>query len=366
MSVQPLIPLSEELPTPVVTRDAGDIEGVQLLALHTESGVVYVCPTRWQRLRLRWAFRHFPVLPPQVLSRSDQRLIEELSRTAVVTPVLPVANENLIGVVEKARTKPTELGPQLVPMKNKVIVDEPTSASTSAAASIQESLAKGGDFGRWETRQVRIRQWGPLGALAASSIVVIVAATYGGTLLPKAAEEKKPAAVTKPVEQAAIRVSPLPVPLAVVEKPKLPVPQTAPPAPKPVVRQSAPLPSAPEPPVVESRPVAAPVEPVASVPSGGSERWFSELPQGHFSEPVVSNPKLVGEVRLKALIGADGSVRDVTVVSGDPKLAEAGMRAVRNWHYSQYQALGRQDEAETLIRMNFFGEDAVSITSVAR
>jgi len=83
-------------------------------------------------------------------------------------------------------------------------------------------------------------------------------------------------------------------------------------------------------------------------------------------EPVVSNPNLVGELHLKALIGADGAVKDVTLVSGDPKLAEAGMRAVRRWHYPQYQALGRQGEGEALIRMNFFGEDAVSISSEAR
>jgi hypothetical protein len=94
--------------------------------------------------------------------------------------------------------------------------------------------------------------------------------------------------------------------------------------------------------------------------------FVSGLPQGHLVEPVVSDPNLVGELHLKALIGADGAVKDVTVVSGNPKLAEAGMRAVRRWHYGQYQALGRQGEGEALIRMNFFGEDAVSITSDAR
>jgi hypothetical protein len=71
-------------------------------------------------------------------------------------------------------------------------------------------------------------------------------------------------------------------------------------------------------------------------------------------------------LHLRALIGADGSVKEVFAVSGDPKLAEAGMRAVRRWHYSQYQALGSAGDAETLIRMSFFGQDAVSITSIAR
>jgi outer membrane biosynthesis protein TonB len=104
--------------------------------------------------------------------------------------------------------------------------------------------------------------------------------------------------------------------------------------------------------------------PVAS--SDASERLFvSELPQGQFIKPVA-DPSLVGELHLRALIDADGSVKEVTVVSGDSKLAEAGMRAVRRWHYSPYQAPGGSGEGETLIRMRFFGQDTVSITSIAR
>ena len=91
----------------------------------------------------------------------------------------------------------------------------------------------------------------------------------------------------------------------------------------------------------------------------------SELPQGHFAYPVVSRSNLVGELKLKALIGADGLVKNVTVLSGDPKLAEAGMRAVRQWHYAPYQVLGNPVEVETQIKMNFFGEDAVSVASMA-
>ena len=64
--------------------DDSNEAGAQLLELHTGAGVVYVCPSRWQRIRLQWAFRHFHVLPLQVLSRSDQRLIEKL--IAVVNP----------------------------------------------------------------------------------------------------------------------------------------------------------------------------------------------------------------------------------------------------------------------------------------
>src|SRR6201996_4984558 len=77
----------------------------QLLELRTAAGAVYVCPSRWQRIRLQWAFRHFRELPLQVLSRRDQRLIEKLSQSAVVTPASPVASTTLLGVVENVHSK---------------------------------------------------------------------------------------------------------------------------------------------------------------------------------------------------------------------------------------------------------------------
>ena len=108
------------------------------------------------------------------------------------------------------------------------------------------------------------------------------------------------------------------------------------------------------------------LEPHPIISSATAQPLFvSELPQGHFAYPVVSEPNMVGELRLKALIGADGSVKEVSLLSGNPKLAEVAMRAVRQWHYSPYRVLGNPVEVETQIKMNFFGEDAVSIASVA-
>jgi hypothetical protein len=107
--------------------------------------------------------------------------------------------------------------------------------------------------------------------------------------------------------------------------------------------------------------------PKSNTPFASDPRQFvSELPQGHFASPVAADPNEVGELHLKALIAADGSVKDVSVVSGDPKLAQAGIRAVRRWHYNPYEASATQAERETLINMKFFGQDAVSVTSVAR
>jgi TonB family protein len=72
---------------------------------------------------------------------------------------------------------------------------------------------------------------------------------------------------------------------------------------------------------------------------------------------------LVGNVDLEAVIGADGTVKRVTVLSGNPKLAEAAIRAVRQWRYSPHEVLGHPVEVETNIKISFRGEDAVSISS---
>jgi hypothetical protein len=97
-----------------------------------------------------------------------------------------------------------------------------------------------------------------------------------------------------------------------------------------------------------------------------ARRFVAELPPGYFAHPVVSGRNLVGELQLKALIGADGSVKEVTVLSGSPGLAKAGVRAVRQWRYSPYLVQGSPVEVETQIKMSFFGPDAVSISAVAK
>jgi outer membrane biosynthesis protein TonB len=161
-------------------------------------------------------------------------------------------------------------------------------------------------------------------------------------------------------------VAPKVAALPTVEKPKRAL---AHPRPQPTQVQPEPAPLAGEPvfpaPVLATVPATI-VEPHPVISSTTAQPLFvSELPQGHFAYPVVSEPNLVGELRLKALIGADGSVKEVSLLSGNPKLAEVAMRAIRQWHYSPYQVLGNPVEVETQIKMNFFGEDAVSIASVA-
>jgi hypothetical protein len=370
--------------------------GAQLLELRTAAGAVYVRPSRWQRIRLQWAFRHFHVLPLQVLSRRDQRLIEKLFQSAVVTPASPVAGTTLLGVVENVHPRPVASAARVVTMRPQSAPTKPFRPSAWTPALLSPDFSQRRKekeikqiFGTAKSRDVRVvhfRQWGALGALGAACVTVIVASFYGILRSSPLVQESAPANHARtlpPPAQASNNIKPsaaiapahaAPPTLASTVKPKHPM------APLPTepaqlhnelaslengIDQPASVTIAKVPPppatVTDAIIEQAPITPApASAPL-----LVSELPQGHFAHPVVSEPNLVGELHLKALIGADGLVKHVTVLSGNPKLAEVGMRAVRQWHYAPYEVLGSPVEVETQIKMNFFGEDAVSVASVA-
>ena len=63
--------------------------------------------------------------------------------------------------------------------------------------------------------------------------------------------------------------------------------------------------------------------------------------------------RIEGAVVLLAVIGKDGSIRDVQVESGLPILAQAAMDAVRQWRYKPYLLNGEPVEVASRITINF-------------
>jgi hypothetical protein len=371
MNIGPLIRTREELyVAPPIGHPLGASEenDARLVELRTDSGRLYIRPSGWQRIRLRWTFRHFQVLPPQLLSSRDQRLIERLFRSSRVTPALPVPRSKIFGAVEKVRTKSDQ---------SVVFFEE-----LEASAAPDERLEGVREFSFPQ-------RWAALGIGIAICLILILGRVFGVSLLKRAAQIGESPTMTGPTVQAAVgaavpsvrSAAPAPVQSSVPIAPpavsavEKAAPRVLPPEHTLVARKSAPLPGLLTQSAIEPVPAAAPVESPAIAPAiaqtiasaGASQRAFvSNLPQGHLVQPVLTDPKLAGEVQLRAFISADGSVQEVSFVSGDSKLAEAGMAAVRRWHYAQSQAPGSDGEREALIRMNFFGQDAVSISSVAR
>jgi TonB family protein len=63
--------------------------------------------------------------------------------------------------------------------------------------------------------------------------------------------------------------------------------------------------------------------------------------------------KVQGSVVLQAVIGADGSIENLHVMSGPAVLTTAAQQAVRQWHFKPYLQNGQAVETKATITVNF-------------
>jgi protein TonB len=74
-------------------------------------------------------------------------------------------------------------------------------------------------------------------------------------------------------------------------------------------------------------------------------------------EPVYPEPArqqfIQGEVTLEAVIGQDGSVEVLKLLSGDPELASSAADAVRQWRFRPYEQQGKAVPFSTRLSVNF-------------
>jgi len=69
--------------------------------------------------------------------------------------------------------------------------------------------------------------------------------------------------------------------------------------------------------------------------------------------PEARQTRIQGVVRLRAIIGKDGSVGKLEVVSGHPYLLQAALDAVRQWRYEPTLVEGKPVEVDTVIDVYF-------------
>jgi TonB family protein len=69
--------------------------------------------------------------------------------------------------------------------------------------------------------------------------------------------------------------------------------------------------------------------------------------------PEAKAKGIEGAVVLKAVIGKDGTVRDIAPVSGPEELVGAAIDAVQSWVYAPYTLNGEPTEVDTTIQVNF-------------
>lgn len=69
--------------------------------------------------------------------------------------------------------------------------------------------------------------------------------------------------------------------------------------------------------------------------------------------PLARQARIQGTVVLQAVIGKDGNIQNLKVVSGHPMLAPAALEAVKQWKYKPYYLNGEPVEVDTTINVNF-------------
>lgn len=100
-------------------------------------------------------------------------------------------------------------------------------------------------------------------------------------------------------------------------------------------------------PVLEQAPIKHPLH--VSVMMEGSLNHRVEP-----SYPVIAKSAGIQDtVILAAVIGTDGSVQKLQIVSGHPFLVQAAMNAVNQWHYRPYVLNGVPIEVDTQITVKF-------------
>ncbi len=69
--------------------------------------------------------------------------------------------------------------------------------------------------------------------------------------------------------------------------------------------------------------------------------------------PLARTARVQGAVQLAAVIGKDGAVQNLHVLSGHPLLTQAALDAVKQWRYKPYILNGEPVEVDTQITVNF-------------
>lgn len=115
------------------------------------------------------------------------------------------------------------------------------------------------------------------------------------------------------------------------------------------------LPSNAPPPPPPPKPAEAPKPPKPSSIKVGGQVMAAKLirqPKPVYP-PLAKQARIQGVVRLSAIIGKDGTIQSLQVVTGHPLLQQAALEAVRNWVYQPTLLNGDPVDVVTTIDVNF-------------
>jgi protein TonB len=104
---------------------------------------------------------------------------------------------------------------------------------------------------------------------------------------------------------------------------------------------------------VRTTPMASPSDPTV-IRIGGNIQASKLISQPRpVYPPEAKAARIQGVVRLQAVIAADGTVKNLEVMSGHPLLVPAALEAVKGWVYETTLLNGNPVEVQTAIDINF-------------
>ena len=342
-----------------------------LVALDTGHGVIYAPASGWDRVYLMWTFRNFDSLPQTVLNSRQQRLIGSLYREAANHSGHELCEAAVIGTVEDFN--PSSLS--ALPTSTKARKSD--SGSPGSEPADVPALDQSQPF---HARLALDRMTLRVGAGVLVAIIAILAwrelgaqpiSDSGSRPMAAAASlsDNATAIASDPsratVEAKSNSVVALPSPNSIVST----EPTTAPPASAIAITEmtaKTDRPSVPGKRGVDSR--AAAVHETVAVPSS-VEETVAVQPRMRISGrprklvyPVCPRTDARGKVSLQAVVGNDGAVNRVRVLTGDRVLAAAAIEAVRQWRYEPFSGAVQGVERETNITVSFISNQVVAVS----
>lgn len=351
-----------------------------LVALNTAQGVVYAPASGWDRVYLLWTFRNFRSLPQTVLNPRQQQLIGSLYRDASSHQGYELHQAVVIGRIEDfnpstlaTRPEPARIGKPGVPEKKSTSPGQPFYARLlSNGMTLKVGAAA-------LVAIIAVLAWHQLGAqpISRRSTQTEAAAHPSDEISPAPGDmnlqEQNPATV-EPSPDAA-PAAPSPTSIASPSEVTAPADRSA------VATQTgAALPvetsallvktpsktdglatqaSVPTKRVAKAHPPASPSAYETAIDEPRIQ--ISGRPQ-KLVYPVCPQTRARGKVSLQAVVGYDGAVSRVRVLTGDRVLAAAAVEAVRQWRYQPSPGAAQRLERETNITVSFISNEVVAVS----
>jgi TonB family protein len=360
-----------------------------LVALETDQRVEYITASGWDRVYLLWMFRNFRSLPQNVLSPRQKQLIGSLYREALTHRSDELHGTAVVGTVEDFRPSSLAALPFSAKIRKRVAREE---SLPDVPALGSKPFYAGSTFNRMTLKVataalvlvIGILAWHQLGAqpvAGSSSTQTAAAARRTDEPMVTASEPVTKEPPQKDLARASVEPAKNPVVTAQLTdtggNPKGTTARvgTAVPA---VNRSAAPVvPRAPQTITAPSQILAAVSKPneftaIIHHPVAASPKIYAaaaDQPRVPISGrpqklvyPVCPETQARGKVSLQAVVGYDGAVSRVRVLTGDRALAAAAVEAVRQWRYEPFSGAAPHLERETNITISFISNEVVAVS----